>query len=499
DTLLVSDLFYSEDYLLSFTPNPNIVVKYYFKTKKLFLQPKPNFEGVTLLEFKLKGEKYHIPIFSRIKQKHVFKFQPQSKPENRMNIMGTFNDWNRNSLPMQDEDGDGKYEIVLELDPGQYLYQFVVDQAEIWDPENPLKVDNGFGSFNSVVFIPPRHKEKTFLHVMGYETSPEKTILKFLYEKENQTEPLTEEHVFGLIDNLQLQKEQLKIFGNRIEVILHSENLAGTKTLRLLVTQNGQVTNMQSVQLHNGKPPGPQHDIVTWHDAIIYAIMIDRFFDGDSSNSHPVIHDSLAPKVNYMGGDLQGIIDKLAEGYFDSLGVNTLWLSPVNQNTNEAFKEWPPPHRYVSAYHGYWPTHPEKVEERFGDLNLLKKLVKYAHERGIKILLDFIANHVHQDHPFFQEHRDWFGTLELPDGRKNIRFWDEFRLTTWFEPYLPSFDYLGSNAALEAMTDNAIWWLKETEADGFRHDAVKHIPNRFWRVLTKKIKREIEIPAKHNI
>ncbi|OGV03734.1 MAG: hypothetical protein A2330_03170 [Ignavibacteria bacterium RIFOXYB2_FULL_36_7] len=46
------------------------------------------------------------------------------------------------------------------------------------------------------------------------------------------------------------------------------------------------------------------------------------------------------------------------------------------------------------------------------------------------------------------------------------------------------------------MTDNAVWWLKETGADGFRHDAVKHVPNEFWRLLTKKIKKKLEIPNK---
>ncbi len=55
---------------------------------------------------------------------------------------------------------------------------------------------------------------------------------------------------------------------------------------------------------------------------------------------------------------------------------------------------------------------------------------------------------------------------------------------------MPSFDYVGSKDALETMTDNAIWWLKETEADGFRHDAVKHVPNEFWRLAYKKNKRK---------
>ena len=96
-------------------------------------------------------------------------------------------------------------------------------------------------------------------------------------------------------------------------------------------------------------------------------------------------------------------------------------------------------------------------------------------------------------------HRDWFGTFNLPNGRLNLRLWDEYRLTTWFEPYIPSFDYLSSNEALESMTDNAVWWLNETNADGYRHDAVKHVPNEFWRLLTKKIKKEIAIPRNTHV
>jgi len=64
---------------------------------------------------------------------------------------------------------------------------------------------------------------------------------------------------------------------------------------------------------------------------------------------------------------------------------------------------------------------------------------------------------------------------------------------------LPLFNYLDSKDARKTMTDNAVWWLKETNADGFRHDAVKHIPNSFWRLLTQKIRKEIEIPQHKTI
>jgi cyclomaltodextrinase len=119
-------------------------------------------------------------------------------------------------------------------------------------------------------------------------------------------------------------------------------------------------------------------------------------------------------------------------------------------------------------------------------------MVDAAHTRKIKVILDFVANHVHQEHLFFQNHPEWFGSYDLPDGRKNIRLWDEYRLTTWFDTFLPSFDYEGSREALEVMTDNAAWWIQQTGIDGFRQDAVKHVPNEFWRTLTHKLKERIE-------
>ncbi|MFN3695615.1 MAG: alpha-amylase family glycosyl hydrolase, partial [Ignavibacterium sp.] len=260
----------------------------------------------------------------------------------------------------------------------------------------------------------------------------------------------------------------------------------------------GKHSNIQTVQIIDGEIAG-SNDKRTLHDQIIYSIMIDRFYNGDPTNDSTIVHDSLFKPANYNGGDLAGILQKIEEGYFDKLGINTLWISPIVDNTTNAYREYPSPHRWYTGYHGYWPVSSTKVEEHFGDMNLARNLVEKAHSRNINVLLDFVSNHVHMEHPFWKEHRDWFGILELPDGRKNLRLWDEYRLTTWFEPYMPSFDYIGSYDALEFMTDNAVWWLNVTGADGFRHDAVKHVPNEFWRMLTKKLKRNIELPKKKKL
>jgi cyclomaltodextrinase / maltogenic alpha-amylase / neopullulanase len=200
-----------------------------------------------------------------------------------------------------------------------------------------------------------------------------------------------------------------------------------------------------------------------------------------------------------MGGDFQGLVDKINDGYFDSLGITALWISPVYDNTNQAFREYPKPHRWFSGYHGYWPIKPRSVEEEFGTMNKLKQLVESAHMHNLKVLLDIVAHHVHQEHPYFKKHPDWFGSLKLHDGKLNIRLWDEHRLTTWFEPFMPSFDFIHSKAAVEAVTDDAIWWLKEVNADGFRQDAVKHIPNNFWRRLSQKLEVNVEIPQNKKV
>jgi glycosidase len=394
---------------------------------------------------------------------------------------------------MKDEDGDGTYNISIPLDPGRYEYKFFVDGKELIDPVNPVKVPNGMGGFNSIIVISKSVADNQYLHQLNYKQ--DETIFSYNFYYETITKDLlSKENIVALLDNFKIKPDNIKLEGNKIRLSFNKDELKGNRVIRVAVSVNGKATNFQTVRLENGSPIG-REPFNNWGDALIYSIMIDRFNDGDTTNNNPVDHPELSSKANYQGGDLQGIIDKLEEGYFDSLGVNTFWISPIVDNTNNAYMEFPPPHRYFTGYHGYWPISAVDVEEHFGNMQLTKKFVEAAHNKGMNVLLDYIANHIHQEHPFWEKHRNWFGVLELPDGRKNLRLFDEQRLTTWFEPYMPSFDYEGSDEALQFMTDNAVWWLKETGADGFRHDAVKHVPNKFWRTLTKKIKQEIELPG----
>lgn len=490
--ILVSDLFYSYDYDgISFPENDVVEVNYDSLNQVVTFSAPSGFNGMGVIPFNFKDVTYHIPFFKEKKDTYVFTFDPEGEPKN-VNLFGQFNSWNRESLPMKDDDGDGVYEITIPLDPGRYEYKFYVDGLELIDPSNPVKVPNGLGDFNSVLVIDENPEDKLYLHIVKKETTPLVQYINFFLEGGEEEISLDYSNFVVLLNNKLLEEKWLEFDGKMLSVTLNKKRLEGKKTLRIAGMMDDKFSNIQTIEFYDGEPKGI-NDNFHWNDAIIYSIMIDRFNDGNLDNSVPVEHPELSVKANYQGGDLQGIINKIEDGYFDSLGINTLWISPVVDNTPNAFKEYPPPHRFYTGYHGYWPVSATRVEERFGDMELLKKLVNIAHQNGIKVLLDYVANHVHEEHPLWTEQRDWFGKLELPDGKLNLRLWDEQRLTTWFEPYMPSFDYEGSSEALEYMTDNAVWWLKETGADGFRHDAVKHVPNKFWRTLTRKIKKNIEV------
>ena len=253
----------------------------------------------------------------------------------------------------------------------------------------------------------------------------------------------------------------------------------------LLPLENGQIVT-DAAQLN-------RHD---QQAQVLYSLMIDRFYNGNTANDWKMNSPEVLDIVDYQGGDLAGITKKISEGYFDHLGVNTIWISPITQNPWDAWGLYPFPNgnKYdstktytkFSGYHGYWPIYATKLDERFGTPDELRTLLDTAHAHEINIILDYVANHMHINSPTLQEHPDWHTDSILPDGRRNFELWDDARLTTWFDKHIPTLD-LEREEVCEQMTDSALYWLANYDLDGYRHDACKHIPEGYWRMLGQKI------------
>jgi neopullulanase len=152
--------------------------------------------------------------------------------------------------------------------------------------------------------------------------------------------------------------------------------------------------------------------------------------------------------------------------------VNTLWLSPINDQAEGGFTGRDDGRMYA-GYHGYWPERGRSVEPRFGGDDALHALVEEAHARGIRVLLDLINNQVHQQHEYYAAHPEWFRTgcvCGLDPGCG----WSERPLDCLFAPYLPDIDWRVPGAE-EQFTADALFWIEEYGVDGFRIDAVKHV------------------------
>ena len=89
----------------------------------------------------------------------------------------------------------------------------------------------------------------------------------------------------------------------------------------------------------------------------------------------------------FMGGDIEGITEKIEEGYFSKLGVNAIWFTPVVEQIHGDTDEGT---GNTYAYHGYWAKDWTALDPNFGTKKDLENLVKTAHKNDIRILMDVV-------------------------------------------------------------------------------------------------------------
>jgi alpha-amylase len=205
----------------------------------------------------------------------------------------------------------------------------------------------------------------------------------------------------------------------------------------------------------------------SWKDETIYFIMIDRFHNGDKRNDFEV--DTKDPSA-YHGGDFKGVTEKL--DYLKKMGVTAIWMTPVMKNEER-------------GYHGYWTEDFYDTEEHFGSKEDLKILVKEAHDRNIKVILDLVVNHTGYKHPWQNDpaKQDWFHPQE------EITNWDnQENVEKGWLAGLPDLNTENPETR-NYLLDMAEYWIKETDIDGYRLDTVKHVPKNFWIEFSERVKK----------
>src|ERR1044072_3628699 len=241
----------------------------------------------------------------------------------------------------------------------------------------------------------------------------------------------------------------------------------------------------------------------------IYFIMPARFADGDRSNNAPRKSPGLYDRSKgryYHGGDFQGIIERLP--YLKELGVTTIWINPVYDNTDRLDeREMYPeveggPKRPTTAYHGYGAIDFYGVEEHYGTMPKLRELVDKAHAQGFKVIQDQIANHTSPYHPWATERPTptWFYGTPENHLSNNWQKWTTMdshasdatrrrNLEGWVIDILPDLNQ-DDEEVRRYLIQNTLWWLGTVGFDAVRMDTLPHVPRAFWRDWSSAIHAE---------
>ncbi len=409
--------------------------------------------------------------------KVAFAVRPDAATQ-QVSVVGEFNDWNPDSMPLA-RGTDGTFRGSYAIGAGRHAYRFRIDGNEVLDDANPLTIFGRDGLEHSALVQEdctlPGWQVDTYTvgggrfqarlaclaGAGGAACSP--ASLAVLQDGQPVGDAALRDGMLAL---------DLPAGGagkHRVEVRVADE--AGRQAAPLLL------------------PWWVEPKPFAWDDAVIYQVIVDRFRKGDGALATD------AGITMRMGGDWAGVAAAIDDGFFARLGVNALWISPANRNADGT---WPGfDGRQYQSYHGYWPIAAREAEARFGGADGLDALVLKAHDHGMRVILDIVPNHVHQDHPYFVQHRqEWFNH---PDGDCVCGLqcnWATDIEDCWFTGYLPDLDWR-QREVVDTMLADVSWWLTRFDIDGLRVDAVPMMPRLVTRHLRDTVRRAFAPGAPH--
>ena len=229
---------------------------------------------------------------------------------------------------------------------------------------------------------------------------------------------------------------------------------------------------------------------------VIYLVTPDRFANGDPDNDSV---EGLKEKHNRKnkdgrhGGDIQGIINNL--DYIKDMGFTAIWLNPVLENDMPKY-----------SYHGYSTTDYYKVDDRFGTNEMYRELSQKAGEKGIKLIMDQINNHIGSEHWWMKDFptSDW---INFQDEYKKSEFTITNHLKTaaqdpyvaqidlrylvdgWFVPAMPDLNQRNPYLA-KYLVQNSIWWVEYADLSGIRMDTYPYPDKEFISDWTCQVMAE---------
>lgn len=261
-----------------------------------------------------------------------------------------------------------------------------------------------------------------------------------------------------------------------IDLVISPESKAGTFPIQFRKSKKEVVS--YNYELKNREPNSASRKGFDGSD-VIYLITPDRFVNGNPANDAVAGMKEL-PNRSHMngrhGGDIQGIKNSL--DYLAGMGFTSVWLNPVLENNMTQV-----------SYHGYSTTDFYKVDPRYGTNEEYRELGKAIHQKGMKLMMDMIFNHIGSEHW-------WMSDMPSADW---LNYYPEYKITShrrtvnqdphaseadktlmadgWFVPTMPDMNQRNP-FLLNYLIQNSIWWTEYVGLDGIRMDTYPY-PDKF--------------------
>lgn len=210
--------------------------------------------------------------------------------------------------------------------------------------------------------------------------------------------------------------------------------------------------------------------------AAIYQIFVDRFFSSKRREGVNRAWGELPESGSVYGGDLDGVAEKL--DYIQSLGTEVIYLCPVFRSKTN--------HKYdIEDYYA--------VDETYGGEEALLRLVKAVHDKGMRLILDCVFNHMSSDNAIFQDvvekgensrYKDWFYLYGYPVDTQKGNY-DTFAGCV---PSMPRMN-TANEEVIEYLVSSAVYWTKKLQIDGWRLDVADEVSVRLWRRFREEIQK----------
>jgi glycosidase len=388
-------------------------------------------------------------------------------PSANIAIVGSWDDWQKPGIPAVASEEEGWRIAILDLPPGEYGYQVVVDGVAKLDPFQPLTTFRGDREVSLLVAADCRAARLDIASASADASGA--FSIEGTFSAKDGGSPLDPKAISVTVDGAPFS----------------AAAQGDPKTGKFTLSGKGLSPGKHAVSVESSGAVAKaavwvQPAAETWDDAVLYQIVVDRYRgDGGAALAPPATPGTRA------GGTLAGVTAEIEKGTFTDLGVTALWISPVYTNPDD-FRIGRDGHP-SEGYHGYWPVKNREVDPKIGGEAALDALMAAAHQRGIRVLFDLVPNHVYETNPLYTEHRKdgWFneGPGKCVCGDPGCD-WGTHIESCWFTSFLPDVRWQDADAMKNAV-DDALFWMSRFDADGVRIDAVPMMQ----RAATRRILR----------